>query len=165
MLTEKNPEEMPPPKPTGEKATLLKKYNTAESRPASSVTTTGIIFANVSSPPPLPDRKKQQGRVQLPPISHVITEKRGARNRSRKKAKDARETGKADDKSVENDLDLLRAKTPDLLHSAEFNYIQPVYSYELETGRESVLSTKTGKKPKAKKNKAKEKILGKETIK
>jgi hypothetical protein len=155
---------LPAPPPTNEKQTLLKKYNTQETRPSSSLTTTSIIFANSNIPPALPNRKKQNGRVQLPPISHVITEKRSKRSRPSKPARRARETRKADDKDAANDLDYLRAKTPDLLHAADFNYIQPQYSYELETGRESVLSTKK-KKVKTRKKEAKENILGVDSVK
>lgn len=91
--------------------------------------------------------------MQLPPISHVITEKRGKRKTERlKKTTRAKVRqggeGAVAKKDQEEEVDISRAKTPDLLHALEFNYIQPVYSYEIdtqaETGRESVASRRKG---------------------
>lgn len=84
----------------------------------------------------------------------MITEKRGKKKTERLKkptrAKVRRGVeGAVARKDQEEEVDISRAKTPDLLHALEFNYIQPQYSYEIdtqaETGRESVASRRRGK--------------------
>lgn len=89
----------------------------------------------------------RKGRVQLPPIEHVFTEKStSAKTSDRKWTKSRRELHKKKPKDKIDEAGIERTKTPDLLYADEFNYIHPVYSYELEapsdSGRDIVLSRK-----------------------
>lgn len=157
-IEEKHPETMMEPKPTGEKATIVKKYQNSASRPASSVTVKSVIFANGITPvdkiesPVKKPLKSPSGKVQLPPISHIVTEKRKKKRmgeitpeKNQNRTPVRREPrAKTPIKERMREVGLDRVRTPDLLATADFNYLQPVYPYELDSdaGRETRLSRK-----------------------
>lgn len=146
------------PKLTGEKATIVKKYQNSASRPPSSVTVKSVIFANGITPvdrleSPVKEAPKSPSRkVQLPPISHIVTEKRkkkktgGTSPEKKQNRTPVRREPRAKTPIKERmrEVGLDRVRTPDLLATAEFNYLQPIYPYELDSdaGRETRLSWK-----------------------
>ncbi|KAL4229790.1 hypothetical protein ACF0H5_010181 [Mactra antiquata] len=152
MNGDKVPEVISETAPNSTKSPILKKYQNGISRPGSSV----MFAKDVTTHPGINNKPHQ-----LPPIEHV--KKRSRRpevNQSplrakRKGVETPEHRPKTPLKERIREIGLDRVRTPDLLSTAEFNYIQPVYSYELETPSDTHTDKRLKKKGKRIKTKRK----------
>ena len=122
----------------------MKKYSKLDSRPSSASTD---LFTNDKTTTTLEtaEKKSPGGKVQLPPIGHLITEKRkkktigeitpGKKTNARNNRSNSRREPrpKTPVKERIKEIGIERVMTPELLSAAEFSYINPVYTYELES--------------------------------
>lgn len=153
VVEERHPEVFAEPKPTTEKATLLKKYQNTIQRPSSSHTMSSVKFANGLIPPP--STVTSQWKVELPPISHILTERKGKKKRTGGTISEQKPTSHRNSRPKTpinermKEMGIERVMTPELLPTVEFNYIKPVYSYELE--HDATVLSRKGNRIKTKK--------------